>query len=209
VASKRSFITLSLIRCGETTWEGEGRLLGSANLPLADAGRTAVTADAAHLAGLRLGTIHHPPDEAATETAKIFARAAGGRTKVVQELADANLGLLEGLLQREFADRHAKRYHQWKDDPLALIPPEGEPIAEARTRLFSAVARLLKRSRAGEVAIVLHPIGLGLLRCWLADRPPSHLWSMLEDARRVERYTVAMSLIDRLRMPDRAEAAAT
>jgi len=208
VASKRSFITLSLIRCGETTWEREGRLLGSSDLPLADAGRVSVTADAARLAGLRLGTIHHPPDEAATETAKIFARTAKARTKAVQELADPNLGLLEGLLQREFADRHAKRYRQWEDDPLSLVPPEGEPIAEARTRLFSAVARLLKRSRAGDVSVVLHPIGLGLLRCWLADRPPSHLWPLLEDARRVERYTVAMSLIDRMRVPDTAEPAA-
>jgi broad specificity phosphatase PhoE len=201
VASKRSFITLSLIRCGE------GRLLGSANLPLAEAGRPALAADADRLAGLRLGSIHHPPDEAATETAKIFARTVKARAKAVEELADPNLGLLEGLLTREFADRHAKRYHQWKDDPLALIPPEGEPIAEARTRLFAAVARLLKRSRAGEVAVVLHPLGLGLLRCWLADRPPSHLWPMLEDDRRVERYTFAMSLIDRLRVPDAAEAA--
>jgi broad specificity phosphatase PhoE len=171
VASKRSFITLSLIRCGETTWEGEGRLLGSANLPLAEAGRPALAADADRLAGLRLGSIHHPPDEAATETAKIFARTVKARAKAVEELADPNLGLLEGLLTREFADRHAKRYHQWKDDPLALIPPEGEPIAEARTR------------------------------------PPSHLWPMLEDDRRVERYTFAMSLIDRLRVPDAAEAA--
>ena len=209
MASKRSFITLSLIRCGETTWEGEGRLLGASNLPLADVGRTAVTADATRLVGPRLGTIHHPPDEAATETAKIFARAVKARTKALAELADANLGLLEGLLQREFADRHAKRYRQWEDDPLSLIPPEGEPIAEARARLFLAVSRLLKRSRAGEVAVVLHPIALGLLRCWLADRPPSHLWPMLEDSRRVERYTVAMSLIDRLRVPDRIEAAGT
>jgi broad specificity phosphatase PhoE len=199
VAEKRPYITLTLIRCGQTRWEGEGRMLGSADLPLGPAGQATVADDAARWAGTGLGTIHHPPDEAARETARAFARAANVKTKVLEELADPNLGLLEGLKEREFADRHAKRYRQWEDDPLALIPPEGEPIAEARARIFAAVSRLLKKLRAGEVALVLHPIGLGLLRCWLTDRPVAELRSAIADAPPVQRYTIATALIDRLR----------
>lgn len=206
MAEKRLYITLTVIRCGQTRWEGEDRLLGSADLPLGDAGRASITADAARLAGLQVGTIHHPPDEAATETAQILAEAVKAKTRVLEELADPNLGLLEGMLTRDFADRHAKRYRQWEDDPLSLIPPEGEPIAEARGRIFSAVARLLQRNRAGEVAIVLHPIGLGLLRCWLADRPAGDLRRVLEDDRGIERYTFPTALIDRLREAAAGEA---
>ena len=206
MAEKRPYITLTVIGCGQTRWEGEGRLLGSADLPLAEAGRASVIADAARLAGLRVGTIHHPPDEAARETAKIHAKAVKARTRVLDELADPNLGLLEGMLVRDFADRHAKRYRQWEDDPLSLIPPEGEPVADARARIFSAVARLLKRSRAAEVAIVLHPIGLGLLRCWLTDRPAGELRQVIDDAGGAERYTFPMALIDRLREAAAAEA---
>jgi broad specificity phosphatase PhoE len=204
VAGKRPYIALTLIRCGPTRWEVEGRMLGSADLPLGPDGQTMVADDAARWADVALGTIYHPADEAARETARAFARAARVKAKVLEELVDPDLGLLEGLKEREFADRHAKRYRQWEDDPLALIPPEGEPIAEARARLFLAVSRLLKRTRAGEVALVLHPIGLGMLRCWLADRPAAELRSALAEAPPVERYTIAPALIDRLR-----EAAAT
>ncbi|MDY7108990.1 MAG: histidine phosphatase family protein [Planctomycetota bacterium] len=205
MAEKRSYITLTLIRCGQTRWEGEGRMLGSADLPLGPVGHTSVNHDATRWSGAALGTVHHPPDEAARETARAFARAAKAKSKVLEELADPNLGLLEGLKEREFADRHAKRYRQWEDDPLALIPPEGEPIAEARARLFLAVSRLLKRTRVGEVTLVLHPIGLGLLRCWLVDRPTARLRDAITEAPPVERYTIAPVLIDRLREAAAAE----
>jgi len=136
-------------------------------------------AEAAALAVMRSGRLHR------------YAEAPGEVCEV-------------SLLEREFAGRHAKRYRQWEDDPLSLIPPEGEPIAEARGRIFSAVARLLRRSRAGEVAIVLHPIGLGLLRCWLTERPVVEFRSAA-DAPPIERYSLAPALIDRLREVAAAE----
>jgi broad specificity phosphatase PhoE len=206
MAEKRPYITLTLIRCGQTRWEGEGRMLGSADLPLGPAGQATVADYTARWAGTALGTIHHPPDEAARETARAFARAVKVKTKALEELADPDLGLLEGLKESEFADRHAKRYRQWEDDPLALIPPEGEPIAEARARLFTAVSRVLKKLRSGEVSLLLHPIGLGLLRCWLTDRPAAELRSAIADAPPVERYTMATALIDRLREAAAIEA---
>ena len=37
-------MVLHVIRCGETTWEGERRLAGSTDLPLSEHGREAVVA---------------------------------------------------------------------------------------------------------------------------------------------------------------------
>lgn len=205
---KRSSVMLTLIRCGQTQWEQEGRLHGRTDLPLSDAGRASVAADAERLAHAP-SVILHPSDEAATETARIVAATATSgkaKTRAVDELAEPDLGLLEGLLERQFIERYGKRRKQWQDEPLSMVPPEGEPFADARARLFTALAKSLKRTRAGEVAVVLHPIALGLLRCWLADRPPAEMWNLLATRDRVERYVLPLAMVDALRDAGRMEA---
>ena len=107
------------------------------------------------LAGASPSTIHHPPDEAATETAQIIAQEVGTKLKVNDDLADPDLGLLEGMLEQRFAEQHPKRYKQWEGDPLSLVPPEGEPFADARARIFLTLGKLLKKSRAAELGIEL------------------------------------------------------
>jgi broad specificity phosphatase PhoE len=186
---------LCLIQCGETSWERDDRVHGATDLPMSNGGRAAVQAAASQCAIARLGAIYHPPDEAATETARIFARALGARTRAVEELADPNLGLLEGLTDRVFAERFPRRYKQWKDDPLSLSPPEGEDLAAARLRILATLARLLKRSRSDEVGAVLHPLALGFVRCWLADRPVRELWSVLAGRPPVEQYALTGPMI--------------
>jgi len=189
--ARRQSTILTVIRAGETTWDAEGRLHGRSDLPLSIDGRTAVTEDVRTLAGRRIPTVCHPADDAATETAAIVAAQVGARARTVAELADADLGVLEGMSDQAFADRFPKRFKQWQEDPLSLSAPDGEDLADARARLFAAVARLLRRSRGGELAIVLHAIGLGLLRCWLAERPPTDLWAMVRGRPRIERYVMA------------------
>ena len=152
----------------------------------------------AMLAGHRMGTIYHPANEAASETAKLVARLVGAKTKPLQELAEADLGLLDGLTEQAFAERFPKRYKQWQEDPLSVSLPEGEVVGEARARLFGALGRLLKRSRGTEVGVVLQSLGLGFLRCWLADRPPTELWTLVKCRPRVERYLLATETISQL-----------
>jgi probable phosphoglycerate mutase len=198
---------LSLVRCGDSPWERDGRLHGRTDLPLSEAGRAAVTAGLAHLAAVSIATIYHPADEAAVDTAQIVARAVGAKTKEVADLADPDLGLLEGLLEQQLAERFPRRYKQWQEDPLALVPPEGEAVADARARVFGTIARILRKSRAAEVGVVLHPIAFGLLRCWCADRPATDLRERLRDPARIERYALATGLLDSLRDVKRLQPA--
>ncbi len=205
MATRRKPILLTLIRCGETAWDAEGRLHGRSDLPLSIDGRTCVTADATGLSGRRITMVCHPPDDAATETAQIVAGSADGKAKVVADLTDPDLGVLEGMSAQEFADRFPKRYKQWQDDPLSLTPPEGEELVEARARVLSAIGRLTRRSRTDEIAVVLHPVALGLMRCWLADRPAADLWSMVRTRPRIERYLLGAELITGLEEAARTE----
>jgi broad specificity phosphatase PhoE len=205
LASKRKTIVLTLIRCGENTWDAEGRLHGRSDLPLSIAGRASVSSDVTVLAGRRLAAVYHPPDDAAAETAQIVARAVGARAKSAADLIEASLGVLEGLSAQVFAERFPKRYKQWQDDPLSLSPPDGEDLADARSRLFAAIGRLARRARSDEVALVLHPLSLGFLRCWLADRPPTDVWTLVRDRPRIERYLVAMDMVGWLVEAGRAQ----
>ena len=205
MASKHKPIVLCLIRCGETTWDVEGRLHGRSDLPLSIDGRTSVTSDIAAVRAPCMTTICHPSDDAAIETAQIVAHAVKGKAKVVAELADPDLGVLEGMSAQDFADRFPKRYKQWQEDPLSLTPPEGEQLVDARSRLFAAISRLAKRARTGEIGVVLHPVALGLLRCWLADRPAADLWSMVRTRPRIERYLLAGELVTGLAEAANAE----
>jgi len=200
---------MTLVRCGETQWDADGRLHGATDLPLSASGRAAVSADVVRLPAGHVATVYHPPDEAATETAKMIAGAGGARTKSVDDLADPHLGLLEGLREQDLAERFPRRHKAWQDDLLSLLPPEGEPIGDARSRIFKALAKLLRRSRAEEISVVLHQVGYGLLRCWLADRPGADIRPLPGDDQRVVRYAISTASIDRLREVARPEAAET
>jgi probable phosphoglycerate mutase len=194
MARRRESMMLCLIQCGQSTWDQENRVHGSTDLPLSETGRADIMAAAARMEPAR-GPVHHGPDEAAAETARIIAAAMRCRTRAVEELADPNLGLLEGLTERDFAERFPRRHRQWQEDPLNLSPPEGEDLADARARIFAAVARILRRGRGEEVFLVLHTLGAGFLRCWLADRPSRELWELVRDRPAVERYALTAPMI--------------
>jgi broad specificity phosphatase PhoE len=198
MAAKRSRITLCLIQGGQTIWDADRRVHGSTDLPLSENGRRAVLDELGRHPLAKATVIHHPNDEAATDTAQLVADRWGAKTRVVDELADPNLGLLEGLSATDFEDRFPSRHRQWEDDPMSLTPPEGEPLTVAAQRIFRAVAKVIKRSRGSELAVVLHDLGAGMIRCWLADRPLGDLWSMVHDRPQFERYVIPISMLAEL-----------
>lgn len=198
MAAKNDTITFWLIRCGETSWSAVGRLRGKTDLPLSNSGRSEILAADTRLTKGSISTIYHPSDESATETAYMLTNITGGKTKSIEQLADADLGLLEGMTEQAFAERYPKRFKSWREDPLTLSPPDGEELFEAQIRLFTAVAKILGKGRPGEIGFVLHPLALGMLRCWLTDRPTSDLWSMIKDRSRIERYILMPTMLEGL-----------
>lgn len=206
--AKRASILLTLIRCGETTWQAQGRVHGSTDLPLSDAGRAAIAAASRELIGQKAASIHHPADEAATDCAKMCGPILGAKLREVAELADPNLGLLEGLSEQEFAERFRSRHKQWKEDPMSLAPPEGEAMPVAAERILGAVARIIRRSRSEEVVIVLHPLGAAVLRCWIGDRPLTML-RQAGDGPMIERIVVPLSMLDSMEAAASSSAATT
>ncbi len=205
---KNPAMTFWLARCGETIWANEGRLRGITDLPLSESGRAMTIEESRRFDRAReVSVVFHPPDEAATETAEIFSSVMDNKTKAVPGLLDPDLGLLEGMTQQDFAERYPKRYKSWREDPLTLSPPDGEDMILARNRLFNEIARVIKKSRGNEVVLILHDLGLGMLRCWLTEQPSTEMWTMVRERPRIERYTLDASMLDQLQKIDETEVA--
>ena len=205
---KKSAITFWLARCGESVWVSEDRLRGITDLPLSDIGRAMTIEVSRHLDKIRnVSVVIHPPDEAATETAKIFSNAMECKTKVIEGLGDPDLGLLEGMTEQAFAERYPKRYKSWREDPLTLSPPDGDEVIMARDRMFSEIVKVLKKARGNEVMLVLHDLGLGMLRCWLTDQPTTELWTLVRERPRIERYSLMSPMLEQLQEIDETEVA--
>jgi broad specificity phosphatase PhoE len=198
VTGKRGSLVLCLVRSGETAWEAEGRVHGVTDLPMTDPGRAAVAADIAAFPPASLSTIHHAPDEACAETARMLAARTHGKTKAVKALIDPDMGLLEGLLAATFAERYPSRQRQFEEDVLTLEPPEGEPVAAARARILRGVLKIVRRARSEEIALVLGDYGVGFVRTWLSSRPASSLRELQQARPRIERYLVARPILDDL-----------
>jgi len=198
VSARRGGLILCLVRCGETPWDRDERLHGATDLPLSNSGRASVRADLDRTPARRIGSVYHPPDEAATDTARLITARFRARAKAIEELADPNLGLLEGLTHAVFEERFPKRAKQWHEDPLSLAPPEGEELSVARTRILHHMARLSRRARGNEIAFVLHEFGVGVARAWLAPQSGADVWAILEGRPRIERYLIGPGMVGEL-----------
>ncbi|HWB18994.1 MAG TPA: histidine phosphatase family protein, partial [Phycisphaerales bacterium] len=195
MADRHRTIVLWLIRSGQSPWQLEGRLQGQTDLPLAPQSKIIVMNAAGELKRSGPKMIHHPGDEAATETARMIGGALKARLKAEDELADPNLGLLEGLTYDEFEERYPTRYKQWKDDRISLVPPEGEEFITARSRVFAAVAKIMKRSRSGDAGIVVHDEAWAFLRAWLRGREHTNGQA---NGSMVERYALNTKQVDEM-----------
>jgi probable phosphoglycerate mutase len=198
MASKRGSVVLCLVRSGETAWEAEGRVHGMTDLPMSEAGRSAVAASLDRALIGSMSAVHHAPDEASTETARMLSSRTRARLRSVKELIDPDMGLLEGLAAADFEERYPSRQRQFEADVLTLEPPEGEPIVKARARILGAVHKVMRRSRSGEVGIVLGDYGVGFVRTWLANLPASQLRDLQTARPHVERYLIPLALLDDL-----------
>lgn len=197
--ARKPQVDVLLLRAGRTAWEDAGRVQGGADLPLTEEGRTITTAVINHAlsvaGGLTLGVVYGPTDEASVETAKLLASRTGSpRLRRLEPLDGGSAGLWEGQLETQLNERYPTAFAQWRRDPTAATPPEGEALINIEVRVLSALSRVLERTTADRIGIVLRPFEYGLVRCVLAGRPESALWTMLEDGPQAERRSIPRTL---------------
>lgn len=159
-------VELLLVRCSRTEWDEAHRLGGDCDLPACKAWGEEIT-QALHDHDLStLTAVITSPDEASKQTADHIARLADKKVRTFDDLAEVDLGLWEGQRYSELQDRFPGAFSQWKDDPSSVMPPQGEPMADAEARLLNALARALDKlnGKGKNVAVVVRPIAFHVLR---------------------------------------------
>lgn len=157
---------LIVLREGLTRWEVEKRLRGRVDVPLTPEAEAEVRESARELSALTPVVIYHGPDQAGRQTAELVGAEVDIPVRELDDLAEMDLGLWQGLLAEEVKQRHPRVYRQWLDDPERVAAPEGETVAQGKERVQKLLRSVSARHPQDTVLLVVPPL-LGALLRWV------------------------------------------
>jgi broad specificity phosphatase PhoE len=169
-------VRILLVRPGSTDFDEQGRIKGTLDIPLSEAGSLQVTRIVQELRETKIDQVYSSPCRCAEQTAAILAVDHKLRVKKLTELQNLDHGLWHGKLIDEVRHSHPKVYRQLQEHPETVCPPEGEPVGIAFDRVKAALERLLKKHRAGTIALVVPEPLHCLVRSLLEDAEVGDLW---------------------------------
>jgi probable phosphoglycerate mutase len=178
------------LRHGETAWNAEGRLCGSTDVPLSDAGRRQAQLLARRLQPILVDALYSSPLSRALESARLIGKAIGLEPVVDRRLAELNYGAWEGRTFEEIKRADPATYRAWDADPGELAPPEGETGAHLIERVTPFLAEVAERHPSGNVVVVCHKTVCRLLACHIMGVPLS------EYRRRVPMENAALNIFE-------------
>mgnify|MGYP001095048924 CR=1 FL=1 len=178
-----------LVRPGATDFDAQGRMKGSLDVPLSDAGAEQADALAKELGELRVRTVFCAPCESARETARRIVdaqRLAGhdAKVKVIDGLRNLDHGLWHGKLVDEVRRHHRRVYRIGSDRPEDFCPPEGESVNAAKTRVIKTLKKCLKKGRDELIALVIPEPLASIVEALLRDSELTSLWKNETDTAR-------------------------
>lgn len=174
-----------LIRHAEP--EGAGRYLGRrSDPPLSARGRAQAEALARRLASEPLAAIYSSPLRRALETARAIA-AHHLPVEIVADLVEMDFGLWDGLSYQEVEAREPEQLARWLEDPLAVVPPEGEGLAGMGRRVIGAFEAIAIRHHGEVVAIVTHGGPARAILCRALGLPLAAHWRLSQDLAAISR----------------------
>jgi broad specificity phosphatase PhoE len=159
---------LIVIRSGATDYDRQGRIRGTLDIPLCDAGRADAARAAELLAAAAPDALYTSGSACAIETSRIVGAACGLRPRRLAALHNLDQGLWQGMLVDDIRRKQPRLHRQWQDNPWAVAPPEGELLEEACERVEAALEKLVRRHPSGRVAVVV-PQPLDRIVRWLVS----------------------------------------
>jgi len=147
---------LYLIRHGEIEGAGEGRFFGHTDVSLSATGLLQVEALARQLGAEPIDAVYASDLTRARQSASPLARSRGLAPVTVPALREMAMGRWEGLTFAEIQEREPELCARWLADPFAMPFPEGEGIADLRTRAVPALRRVVERHAGRRIAVVAH-----------------------------------------------------
>lgn len=170
-----------LIPCGKTSWTEDGRLSGSADMPLSKQGYQDAQDTARKLGeGQPPKIIYTASGQAPRETLDVIIHALDVKTRVLEDLQEPDMGLWEGLTAHDLQQRSPRAYRQFAEEPTKVNPPSGEPLEEALTRLVESIDVVTEKHKGQTVGLVIGPLAAFLLESWLHSPSFEKHWASRE-----------------------------
>ena len=173
--------SILLASAGRTTWDEEGRLVGSRSLPLSTQGRQAMQQIAGQLHEIPVSVIYTGHSRYCLESARILAQGSRVPVKCLDAFAEVNQGVWEGLRLAELEHQYARAYRTWLHNPAAICPPHGENLVHAYERVRSALATLARRHRGQLIGIVAPRLLGALIQCCLRGLGVESVWQIYRE----------------------------
>src|SRR5947208_3822862 len=144
-----------VVRAGATDFDEQGRIKGTLDIPLSEAGQGQVDRLIAELHAAQIDHLYASPCRSARQTAELLAVDHHLKVKTLDELQNLDHGLWQGKLIDEVRVSQPKVFRQLQEHPETVCPPQGEPVGAAVARVRGLISRLLRKHRSGTVAIVV------------------------------------------------------
>ena len=158
---------LILIRHGETPWNKEGRIQGSSDVELSEAGIEQARRLALSLKDSDVGIIHASPLKRAYQTAEIINSFHQKKIEVHPELMEMDQGDFEGLTFKELIACEKEFLHRWIADPASVRMPRGESLGEVQARAWLTIEKIIAGSE--NALVVAHNLTIATILCRLRN----------------------------------------
>lgn len=152
-----------LIRHGETEWNLCGRWQGHADSALSSRGIAQAEALSERMAKEEVDHVYASDLERAQHTARLAGREVKWPLKLMPELRERDLGVLEGLTTDEMLIECPDVYRSFREGGPEYQPPGGESFKQFYDRCTSALENLACLHPGKKIVAVTHGGVLGAI----------------------------------------------
>jgi broad specificity phosphatase PhoE len=195
---ERNFMQLILIRHGETLWNKEGRIQGTSDIELSEAGIEQARLLALSLKDHTISAIHASPLKRAYRTAEIINSFHHREIETHPGLIEMDQGDFEGLSFKELMATKKEFLQRWISDPTSVRMPNGESLADLQQRAWEPMEKIIARSE--NALVVAHNFTIATLLCRLRNISLSQFRSTCVDnaSKTLIQFTGSQAVIEAL-----------
>ncbi len=169
-------IEVLLIRPGSTTFDQEGRIKGSLDIPLSPQGEAQAEELSQNLAQVKLDCLYVAPCESALKSAERIGERNFCKQKTLDCLRNLDHGLWQGKLLSEVRRLQPKVYRQFQEHPTDVCPPGGETVQNAFDRIQSMLNKLRKKHEGGRIGLLVPQPMASIVKFALVGGSIGDLW---------------------------------
>jgi len=169
-------LTVILVRPGATSFDDDGRIKGTLELPLSDCGVQQAEKTADELAQTQVECLYVAPCLSAQQTAEVLADRRGWKVKTIEGFRNLDQGLWQGKRIEEVRRQLPKVYRQYQENPGAVCPPGGETLDAAESRVKGSLQKVLKKHRQGVIGMVIPEPMASVVKHLLCSAEVGDMW---------------------------------